>query len=624
MSQTRQLITPLSAEKQNLSDGYHQVLSVSPAPTQPSLRDYLPPDKAQLLGSLSLETQGAALLTHVIVEPKDMTENSLGSTVHPGILQQGVRLSQSKLWDILLNYYAQQGINAWQHNVPSFGTSSVYCAESYAEAIIAFLKDYYGRLDLSQPVYIVEMATGTGRFSFHLLRELERKLSCFSALQGIDLRYVMTDFTESNVRFWQSHIRLQPYIESGKLDFAVFNPLTEQRLSLVVSGQELNSASMQNPVIAIGNYFFDSTPVDRFQVQGHCLKEGLVTLKRNQAGVDSKIYPHISEIEVEFEYRALADHHYYEDAELNAILGHYCREFEAGNLLFPLGAFDVVRNLRQLANDRLVLLSSDKGFSTDQIMMRDYATHEFSIHDGTFSYMVNYGALALYFQNMGGQCFRTTLGGLGVQTVCLLSMSDGVEDYERLRYQFSQKIDRYNPINSLSDILNVVTNKKNELVFDNEQLLTMLRMQLGDAYAVSLLRPHLNQMISQPLSNEERLELIRLLNVALDNYYYHPGEADIPLCLAPIFYGLEEYKRSLFCWSIPALNQEPEAINYLGAGLCYEKMEKPSEAIAHFEMAIQMEPDAVWANKAQNSIKYLKETLGLEQTDCDNAGQQGE
>ena len=309
--------------------------------------------------------------------------------VQSGILQQGVRLSQSKLWDILLNYYASQGINAWKNNVPTFITSSAYCADGYAEAVVAFLKDYYGRLDLSKPVYIVEMATGTGRFSFHLLRELECKLSCFSALQGIDLRYVMTDFTESNVQFWQSHIRLQPYIESGKLDFAVFNPLEEHALRLVVSGLELNSESMQNPLIAIGNYFFDSTPVDNFQVEDHCLQEGLVTLKRNLEVSTPESEPHISQIELEFEYRALPDPEYYEDAELNAILSHYCSVFEKGNLLFPIGAFDVVRNLRKLSNDRLVLLSSDKGFTNaDKMMVRD--RHDFSIHDGTFSYMVNH------------------------------------------------------------------------------------------------------------------------------------------------------------------------------------------------------------------------------------------
>jgi len=225
--------------------------------------------------------------------------------------------------------------------------------------------------------------------------------------------------------------------------------------------------------------------------------------------------------------------------------------------------------------------------------------------------MVNYDAFRLYFSQLRGQCFGTTLAGLGVETVCLITMSDDVRDYESIRYQFLEKINRHNPQNSLAEILFVITDKENEQRLKNEQLFNILRMQLADAYAVSLLCPHVKRMIVQPLSIEEHAELIRLLDLALDNYYYYPGEADLPLYLAPIFYTLGNYKRSLFCWRISALYEGLDVKRCLGAALCYEKMDLLSDAIDHYEMAIQLDPDSPLAEKALNSINSLKENRGL-------------
>ena len=161
-------------------------------------------------------------------------------------LGEEARLSECPLWQMQVDFYTSRGIQAWNHCLPNFITNSAYIAEAYAEMTLAFIEDYFEQLDLSEPLYIVELATGTGRFSHLMLRELESKMSSFSRYKDLRFRYIMTDFTDSNPEFWQRHDRLAPFVEKGVLDFAVFNPLVSDSLTLKVSGETLAAGSFES------------------------------------------------------------------------------------------------------------------------------------------------------------------------------------------------------------------------------------------------------------------------------------------------------------------------------------------------------------------------------------------
>ncbi len=527
------------------------------------------------------------------------------------MMEQGARLSQCKLWDMLRDYYANQGINAWANSVPSFITSSVYMAESYAECIIGFLTDYLDRIDLREPVYIVEMATGTGRFSFHLLRELERKLACFSRFERLKLRYVMTDFTESNPEFWQSNGRLLPYMQNGMLDFAVFNPLEEQSFTLRLSGKRVDSRQVKNPVIAIANYFFDSMPLDVFYMQDKKIKEGLVSLELAPDEQNPAAEPHISRIETHFEFRELPDHHYYPDKDLNAVLDRYRNNIPDGQILMPVGAFDIVRNLRKLSNDRLVLLSSDKGY-TNPNLMTHVNKHEFAVHDGTFSYMVNYDALGQYFHNLGGKYFATSVENVSVQTVCLISGLPGgnKREFENLRYVFREKIDRQNPANSLCAMLPGREHTENPTLRLNYHLAQM-RMHMSDPFIFGELAQHLLDLASQITWNTQRIEMLRLLDQAMENYYFCPGECNLPFLLAPIYFVLCCPEQSLFCLQVSEMLFGETPLQHFMMGQCFEQMGQMNTALQHVERAVTLEPEFP---EAQQLLSDLRARLYPEAT----------
>ncbi len=515
------------------------------------------------------------------------------------LLDQGVRLSWSKIWDIQAHYYANQGVNAWENAVPNFVTSSVYMAESYAESILAFLTDYYDQLDLNEPLYVVEMATGAGRFSFHLLRELTRKMAAFSRFRAVKLRYVMTDFTVNNVEFWQSHERFAPFVAQGVLDFAVFNPLEDDSFTLTLSGQRLAAGQVVNPMIAIANYFFDSIPMDVFRVENKTLKEGLVYLERSLEGIDPDSFPHIGQVTPHFQYRELLNRHYYPDAGMNAVLNTYRHQIKAGTVLFPVGAFDVVRRLQAISSQRLVLLSSDKAYTCAEDMIQ-FETHEYAIHDGAFSYMVNYHALAEYFQQQGGQFFCTTAKNLSVQTVCLISMPAQEQPLEHLRYVFEEKIDRANPAAALCATMPGKESKSTPVERLN-YLLAQLRMQLADPFVFPMVTAELVDLIGHGWRNHH-LDLLNLMDAALDNYYWCPGESKLPFWLSEIYYAMGHHEQSLNCLQMTSrLFGDDEVLLFL-MGQNYEQMQQLAQARACYESALAINPEYSHAIEALNAL----------------------
>src|ERR1700722_13913326 len=143
--------------------------------------------------------------------------------------QPSVALSQSPIWDHQQRFFCEVGVEAWRRGiVPSFVTSNPVIAHSYARLLRAYLADLDRgpavRSDCN-PVHIIELGTGSGRFSHFLLREL----FCAPG-PTLPARYVMTDISRPNLEFWRAHERFRPFVESGALDFALFDPAHDKSL----------------------------------------------------------------------------------------------------------------------------------------------------------------------------------------------------------------------------------------------------------------------------------------------------------------------------------------------------------------------------------------------------------
>ena len=128
-----------------------------------------------------------------------------------------------------------------------------------------------------QPFYILELGTGSGRLSYYILKKIE-KLQQQLHLQTIQFRYIMSDFTERNLKYWKTHPALQRYLNNGVLDFAIFNMEEDTTLQFHQAGTVLTEGSMMNPLTVIANYIFDTVSHDAFTVSDGKIQESLVSV----------------------------------------------------------------------------------------------------------------------------------------------------------------------------------------------------------------------------------------------------------------------------------------------------------------------------------------------------------
>ena len=70
-------------------------------------------------------------------------------------------------------------------------------------------------------------------------------------------------------------------------------------------------------------------------------------------------------MELSYERRPVAPGHY-GDADLDALLEHYRGNLRDTVVTIPRAAIECIRRLRELAGDRLLVLSADKAHSTEE------------------------------------------------------------------------------------------------------------------------------------------------------------------------------------------------------------------------------------------------------------------
>src|SRR5919109_2113756 len=128
------------------------------------------------------------------------------------VLEAAVPLARSMVWQLQRTFYADQGIEAWSRSkVPQSVTTSPLIARAYAHIVDGYLRDIQPSLDPREPVYILELGAGSGRFAYRFLKALPP-----SHHQRIV--YVMTDASPSVIEFWRDNPRLRSFVDTGVLD----------------------------------------------------------------------------------------------------------------------------------------------------------------------------------------------------------------------------------------------------------------------------------------------------------------------------------------------------------------------------------------------------------------------
>src|SRR5262245_12392827 len=496
------------------------------------------------------------------------------------------RLSESVIWTLQREFYAAEGPRAWtQREIPTWITSNAFFARAFAGVALGFLRDLAtaAALDRAAPLNVVELASGSGQFAFLFLRRLLELRRALPALEGLKIRYVLTDFTESNVRAWQSHERFQPFLRDGSLDFAIFDLERDAGLRLSLSGESLGAAA-GNPLLVIANYAFDSTPQDCFRIRAGALCADLVrAMAEDEGGSPGAAGRSLLERIVALDHEARpVEGGYYGDPILDRILESYRQGLGDTAFLIPVGALRGVRALLELSRGGLFLLCGDKGVSREEDL-RGQGEPGMVRHRGCFSFSVNLHAIGRYFEEAGGFALHTGQPRPRIQVSGFLG-GFAPADVPETRLAFANEIDGFGP-GEFHTLAVALCEQKHPQPLD--VVLSVLKLSCFDAEVLYSFREAL-VTAARGASPVQKAELRRVLALVWEGFY--PLQKDLAFELARISFAMSEGEDALrYCReSLRLFGESAQALVMQGYGLAM--LGRAAEAVASAERALAVDP----------------------------------
>ena len=536
------------------------------------------------------------------------------STQTPGnlpiILDQNKRLSHSLLWQLQRHYFEQQSIQAWSQGIiPHYITSNPFIANAYAKVVFGFFRDCHPATDSSenrpqfdrtQPIYIIELGSGSGRFAYHFLKRFQ-DIQNYSVCQNSPFQYIMTDFTERNLESWQSHPCLQPFIERGKLDFACFDVEKDREIQLSYSGKILSPDTIKNPVVVLANYVFDSIPQDAFYLENGELYERLVTLSTSQPPAEINTPELLKHLKVTYNNHPVTNP-YYNDPDFNQILQDYQQQLTHTTLIFPAAALQCIRNLRHLSRERLLLLSADKGYSQTSALQNRGDPK--IAHHGSFSMMVNYHAIGQYIQNQGGQ-FLTTTHRHSSLDICAFLLGNSPNNYLETQLAYHEAIEKSSPDDFFTLKKGI---EKNYQTLNLNQILAYLRLSYWDANIFWGCFPTLMQQVES--ASESMQEAVYLaIQQVWDNYYPIGEKRNLAFALGTLLSQMQYYPQALqyFDYSLQLYGADADTLYNMG--ICHYHLEELEEALEQISLSLELKPEFAAAKRMEIHLQKILDPI---------------
>jgi len=514
-------------------------------------------------------------------------------------IERKKRLSQSLLWYLQRQYFDEQGVDAWTGAVPYFVTSNCYAAECYASVVMNFISDWLSQHKESkkEPFYLLELGTGPGQFSFYMLKKINELKKALN-LEDVNIKYIMSDITDSNIKYWQKQRVFQPFLKDGSLDFAIYSIEDEKPLRLINGKRDLLPTDIKTPVIVFANYLFDCVANDVFRIVDDKVQELRVSLYTESSNM-SKGRP-IAASKVDIEYHAChIANKCYEDEHFEAILQEQVKQLNNTYLLMPITGLKGIKKLSQLSNGKLLMIASDKGYTSIKSLDNLGKPH-IATHGGCISLMVNFYAIQSYFKRLGGGFYLQT-PRRGIKTVvCYSGMDLAAKDYPLSQCALEQYVERF----SLADYFLLhrhITTTDTSL--DLGLAAAHLKLSGYDPYVYS----KLSKRIQKALEDTEyinKMALKTILPKIAEIYYFMPKSHDTNFDIALFYHSLKDYSKALEYYSKSREYFGSTYNVYYNSALCAYYAGDTQQALDFFKRASSINPDA---KEAQEWMIYLGE-----------------
>lgn len=515
------------------------------------------------------------------------------------VIEENKRFSESSIWHAQRDYYDTQGIEAWAGEVPFYITSNSYIAHTYATLVLRFIQDWCRQHPNAkkQTFYALELGTGPGQFSYYFLKHFCR-LRDLLQLEDISFCYIMSDFTQKNVDFWLNHQGITEFVDKGLVDFAVFDVEHDGDIRLIKSNQHICAQSLANPLTVIANYLFDTVVSDVFNMQENQLYESRVSLHTSKKNSFNGRPVSWEEVKVTYDDRPIKGA-YYDDKHIDAVLKSYQEDLSDGAFFFPIGSLRVIRQLMAISNQQLLLLTSDKGHV--ELEELENSVHPALDFHGSFSVMVNYDAIARYFESLGGDYYMQSSRDAIVTAAFLLGAT--IHDCPEFQFALDQHVSEFSPADYFNCYENIEANTK---TYQLDALASALSLSHWDPGLYSDVGSQISSLLEKGESDNDIIEYFkRYLHRVADHYYHMPGGNDTLFEVASFFQEIEDYSTALVYYELSRAYFPSTWELEFNCGYCEFALEHYAQAVVYFEKALQLKP------KSQETKDWLKDAKRL-------------
>jgi hypothetical protein len=316
-----------------------------------------------------------------------------------------------------------------------------------------------------------------------------------------------------------------------------FDAVVSKELFLRKAKLTIEYQGLDQPIIGIANYFFDSIPTDLFAIKGSRIFSCSLSLESdtNPEGLSPRDL--IELIEVKYHHSPTIEP-FYENAIINEILEDYKRLLSDTYLFFPELAMHCIKNIQQLSKQGLFLISMDKGFHELQDL--EGRKEPDLVKHGSFSIWVNFHALASLCRKLGGKAMLPSYSSFHLDLGTMLFLDDA-DSFYHTEEAHKKSVDDFGPddFNSIKKLTyyNITT-------LNTKDLLSLLRLSVYDSTFFIKLLPRLKQA-SKKITLMERRRIAETMHIIWNRYFSIGEEYDLAYEIAGFFYDLGFYEDAL-------------------------------------------------------------------------------
>jgi hypothetical protein len=509
----------------------------------------------------------------------------------PAVLETDVPLSQSLIWRLQREYYQQRGLKAWSDDsVPQYITNNPFIAEIYARIVFGFLRDCIQLacaasppLSPENPLRILELGAGTGKFSYLFLRHLAELMRAGNiALNTV--RYCMTDCTENLLQSWRANSYLAGFVNQGMLVFELFQAGDETDPSFLSGNSQGSSQPAQGPLVLIANYVFDSLPQDAFVIESGQILEAVVTTAQ-KPGNNQKSEVALQDLQLSYKNVGVSATRYPEQS-WNRILEQYRSRMPSGMVLFPSAALKTLQRLSQCTNGRMLVLAADKAIAHEEDLQLYQGPPTIEFHGpNCFSQMVNFDAIGKYFLDRGGEALKPEKHFPGLN-ICAFIARRPCDELPGAVAAYRDAMAAFGP-DDLFALLAWLHPHMEEMSVP--QILALLRLTRWDTTALLRLFPVIARQLRTVAGERHDLRQA-VLNTWANHYPVSPAENLLAFNCGVILLELRFFAEALPLFKVSEQVLGRTATTSYNLGLCALGLGRSSDALAYMVEASNLDP----------------------------------